>query len=160
MFPRSLTRLIQTTINPIRNNEQLLEGFVSLGLIGINHQYQQLRCKSKIKFCGYIEPPAFKKRDLRYKTSTVHDPKRMSWHDYQFRSWKALHWNKPYPYWQAKMDYAENLCRLGMSNWAIYEITKLHPYCIDYIKRKLSGNIELLREAEYSNYFNHRLGDR
>ncbi|KPM08856.1 hypothetical protein QR98_0073810 [Sarcoptes scabiei] len=54
-----------------------------ISLIGINHQYQQLRCKSKIKFCGYIEPPAFKKRDLRYKTSTVHDPKRMSWHDYQ-----------------------------------------------------------------------------
>ncbi len=75
------------------------------------------------------------------------------------RKWKADHWNKQFPEWQAKMDYTENLCRLGMSSWAIERITGIHPHCIQYIKRKISGNIELLREAEYSAYVNHKSGD-
>lgn len=60
-----------------------IEGIAGLGVIGISYQMQQIRTKSKIKFCGYLEPPEFKKRDIRYKTSTKHDPKRMTWQDYQ-----------------------------------------------------------------------------
>ncbi|XP_046909572.2 uncharacterized protein LOC124491023 [Dermatophagoides farinae] len=156
----SLTRLVQTTIQQTNTNCRIWQGMLSLGTVGLSHQYQQLRFKSKIKFCGYLEHAEFKKRDIRYQTSTKHDPKRISWHDYQIRSWKARHGKRPYPYWQAKMDYAENLCRLGMSDWSINQITQLHPHCIQYLKRKISGNVVLLREAEYSNYVNHRTGDR
>ena len=57
------------------------------------------------------------------------------------------------------MDYAENLVRLGMPEWTITKMLDIHPHCVKYIRRKVSGNIELLREAEYSNYVNHRPGD-
>ncbi|KAJ6217646.1 hypothetical protein RDWZM_008803 [Blomia tropicalis] len=137
-----------------------IEGIAGLGVIGISHQMQQIRTKSKIKFCGYLEPPEFKKRDIRYKTSTKHDPKRMTWQDYQFRRFRAVHWGKSYPLWQAKLDYAENLCRLGMPVWTVERITGLHPHCIEYINKKLNGQVVLLREAEYSNYVNHKTGER
>lgn len=79
----SLTRGLLLAIKNPFNDPEVLQGLVSLAAVGLSHQYQQIRHKSKIRFCGYLEPPEFKKRDLRYKTSTVHDPKRMSWEDYQ-----------------------------------------------------------------------------
>ena len=59
------------------------EGFAALTSVAISHQFQQIRHKSMIKYAGYREIAAFKQKDIRYKTSTRHDPKRMSWHDYQ-----------------------------------------------------------------------------
>lgn len=79
----SLTRGLSFCIRNPFTDPEVAQGMVSLAAVGLSHQYQQIRNKSKIRFCGYLEPPEFKKRDLRYKTSTVHDPKRMSWGDYQ-----------------------------------------------------------------------------
>ena len=56
------------------------------------------------------------------------------------------------------MDFGESLVRLGMPPWAIQHITDLHPWCIDYLDRKISGNVKLLRLAHYSNYVNHTSG--
>ncbi|KAH9393381.1 hypothetical protein TYRP_021894 [Tyrophagus putrescentiae] len=155
-----LNRFIASFVSNSARMAATVEGLAGLGAVGMSHQYQQVRQKTKIKFCGYLEHAEFKKRDIRYKTSTKHDPKRMNWHDYQERRWRAVHWNKPYPLWQAKMDYAESLVRLGMPAWTIQNITGLHPHCIDYLERKVSGNVVLLREAHYSNYVNHTSGSR
>ncbi|CAG2174907.1 unnamed protein product [Oppiella nova] len=119
---------------------------------------QWVRHEHRIKMCGFLEPPEFKKRDIRYKITNKHKPKLMSWQDYQLRKWKADHHNRRFPAWQARMDYAESLVRLGMSWQTICKIVDLHPHCIKYIERKVSGNIELLREAEYCNYVNFHPG--
>ncbi|CAG2110096.1 unnamed protein product [Medioppia subpectinata] len=119
---------------------------------------QSVRHKSIIRRCGYKEPPEFKKKDIRYQTSTAHRTKLMTWEDYQMRKWKADHWNKPLVSWRARMDFAENMVRLGMSSKSIEKITDLHPHCVQYLERKNSGNVELLREAEYSNFVNHHPG--
>lgn len=83
MVLASLQRMVHTTIKQTNTNCRIWQGMISLGTVGVSHQYQQLRLKSKIGFCGYLEHAEFKKRDIRYQTSTRHDPKRISWHDYQ-----------------------------------------------------------------------------
>lgn len=80
---KMLNRFIASFVSNSACVATTVEGLAGLGAVGMSHQYQQVRQKSKIKFCGYLEPPEFKKRDIRYKTSTRHDPKRMNWHDYQ-----------------------------------------------------------------------------
>lgn len=69
-----------------RCNQMLL----SLPALGLSHEHQQVRMKSVIKFCGYLEHAEFKKRDIRYKASTRHDTKRMSWSDFQVRLFKSM----------------------------------------------------------------------
>lgn len=78
-----LNRFIASFVSNSARVAATVEGLTGLGAVGMSHQYQQIRQKSKIKFCGYLEHAEFKKRDIRYKSSTRHDPKRMNWHDYQ-----------------------------------------------------------------------------
>lgn len=66
-----------------QNGQHLVNGMLALGSVGLSHQFQQIRHKHKVKFCGFLEPPAFKQRDIRYKVGTKHDPKRMTWQDFQ-----------------------------------------------------------------------------
>ena len=80
---KMLNRFIASFVSNSARMAATVEGLAGLGAVGMSHQYQQVRQKTKIKFCGYLEHAEFKKRDIRYKTSTKHDPKRMNWHDYQ-----------------------------------------------------------------------------
>lgn len=66
-------------------------GLISIAAVSLNHQHQQIRNKSMIKRCGYLEHADMKKKDIRYKSATWHDPKRMNWQDYQVSIFKNIH---------------------------------------------------------------------
>ena len=78
-----LNRFISSFVTSPARMAATVEGLAGLGAVGLSHQYQQIRQKSMIKYCGYLEHPEFKKRDIRYKSSTKHDTKRMNWQDYE-----------------------------------------------------------------------------
>lgn len=56
-------------------------------------------------------------------------------------------WPKERIIFRAKMLYAENLVRMGMSNWSIEYATRLHPNVINYIRRRASGNVSHLKDG-------------
>lgn len=78
-----VSRFFSTFVANPTKYATIAQGLVSLGSVGLTHQYQQLRHKHVIKKCGYLEKPEFKKKDIRYKIDTKHDPKRMTWQDFQ-----------------------------------------------------------------------------
>lgn len=71
-----------------------------------------------------------------------------------------VHLNKQFQLWQARLDYGDALCRLKMPSWAVAEISELHPLCVDFLQRKVSGNVKELRLTHYSAYVNHKTGER
>ncbi|XP_054153625.1 uncharacterized protein LOC128952289 [Oppia nitens] len=132
---------------------------LSRRLSGLSVATQSIRYKRMIKWCGYLDRPEFKKRDIRWQIGNKHKPKLISWQDYQFRKFRAEYYtNSPFAVWQSKMDMAENMVRTGMSTKSVSRVLDLHPHCVEYLQKKLNGTVELVREAHYSLHVNDHPG--